>query len=297
MLKTALQPKWIAMLLIALILATVFVVLSAWQFGQSQTEGGPAEGITEEPTPLTEVHEPQQAMTVREADRIVTFTGEFVEDTQVLIDERLQRGESGWWVVGAFAVEGAPDGEVIPVVRGWVGELDDVDPLPAGEEISVQGRLMPTEAPAPGPREDPGIFSTLSAAELINVWEVPSYSGFVVAFEAQDSSGAEVGAAAEASPLEPVWIDPQPESSGINWLNLFYAVEWVVFAGFAFYLWWRLVRDAYEKEQEGSELDTEWEEQWRREYLAAVEAGQSPSQAEQTATDEAARTLDEKDAR
>lgn len=28
-------------------------------------------------------------------------------------------------------------------------------------------------------------------------------------------------------------------------LNLFYAVEWVVFAGFAIFLWWRFVRDEH----------------------------------------------------
>lgn len=33
----------------------------------------------------------------------------------------------------------------------------------------------------------------------------------------------------------------------INWLNLFYAVEWVVFAGFAIFFWYRLVRDDWEK--------------------------------------------------
>ncbi|MDZ5077010.1 SURF1 family protein [Nesterenkonia sp. HG001] len=297
MLKTALQPKWIAMLALALILATVFVVLSAWQFGQSRTESAPSEEITEEPVPLTEVHEPEQPMALEQADRIVTLSGEFIEETQVLIDERLQDGESGWWVVGAFAVDGAPADEVIPVVRGWTDDVDAVDSLPAGRQLELQGRLLPPEAPIPGEREAAHIFSSLSPAELINVWDLPSYSGFLVAFDVVDASGQEIGAEDPASPLESVWVGPQPEGSSVNWLNLFYAVEWVVFAGFAFYLWWRLVKDAHEKEQEASVLDTEWEEQWRLEYLAAIESGQSPEQAEQTATDEAARTLDEKDAR
>ena len=34
------------------------------------------------------------------------------------------------------------------------------------------------------------------------------------------------------------------------WLNIFYALEWIVFAGFAVYFWWRLVRDALERERE-----------------------------------------------
>ena len=44
---------------------------------------------------------------------------------------------------------------------------------------------------------------------------------------------------------------PAPsEGSRVNWLNIFYAIEWAVFAGFAFYLWYRLARDAWEKEVE-----------------------------------------------
>ena len=43
------------------------------------------------------------------------------------------------------------------------------------------------------------------------------------------------------------------EQSQVNWLNIFYAAEWAVFAGFAFYLWYRLARDAWERELEDFE--------------------------------------------
>ncbi|GAA1145961.1 SURF1 family protein [Nesterenkonia lutea] len=275
MLKTALQPKWIGTLVLALVLATVFVVLSAWQFSQSETEPVPTEDITETAVPLTEVHEPEQAMSVAEADRIVDFRGEFLADTQVLIDERLQNGDSGYWVVGAFRPEDAPGDNIIPVVRGWVADPAEADALPAGETLEIQGRLLPPEAPGPGPREPDAagmqVLPTLSPAELINVWDQPGYSGFVVAFQVLDAGGEEVGAASSSSGLEPVAVGPQPEASGVNWLNLFYGVEWVVFAGFAFYLWWRLVKDDHEKQLEEARLDREWQEQWRAEQLALRE--------------------------
>ncbi|GGE66043.1 SURF1 family protein [Nesterenkonia cremea] len=280
MLKTALQPKWIAMLVLALVLATVFVVMSAWQFGESRTEGNPVEHLTEEPVPMTEIYEPERGMTIYEADRIVDISGEFVEDTQIIVDERLQGEEMGYWVVAAFRVDGAPDDEVIPVVRGWVDDLDEVDALPDGEQLEIQGRLLPTEAPGDGPRETPGIFPTLSAAELINIWDEPSYSGFVVAFDTLDAAGEEIGAEAADSPLESVWVGTQPETSDINWQSLFYAVEWAVFAGFAFYLWWRMVKDAHIKELEEQRLDREWEEQWRREQLAKLQASRQGGAAE-----------------
>ena len=39
----------------------------------------------------------------------------------------------------------------------------------------------------------------------------------------------------------------------LNWLNIFYAIEWVAFMLFAFYLWYRLVKDALEREVEAIE--------------------------------------------
>ncbi|MBB3666493.1 SURF1 family cytochrome oxidase biogenesis protein [Garicola koreensis] len=263
MLHTARQPKWIAMLVLALVLSTVFVVLSAWQFDQSTTDEDQIPQHTEEPVALTEIYEPARGITMHEADRIVELRGEFVADTQVMVADRLQDDVPGYWAVAAFRVDGAPDGEVIPVVRGWSEDYDDAGEPPAGE-LDLQGRLLPTEAPGPAPRDQPvGVLPSLSVAELINLWEEDSYSGFVV-----DFSGAALG----DSGLEPVWVDPQPEPDEINWLNLFYGLEWFVFAGFAFYLWWRLVKDAHLKELEEQRLDREWEEQWRREQLAKLQS-------------------------
>ena len=34
----------------------------------------------------------------------------------------------------------------------------------------------------------------------------------------------------------------------LNLLNVFYAVEWELFAGFAIFLWYRLVKDTWEEE-------------------------------------------------
>ena len=36
----------------------------------------------------------------------------------------------------------------------------------------------------------------------------------------------------------------------VNFLNLFYALEWVLFAGAAVFMWWRLVKDAVERERD-----------------------------------------------
>lgn len=46
-------------------------------------------------------------------------------------------------------------------------------------------------------------------------------------------------------------VSPAPDPpEKVNMLNLFYGIEWVVFAGFALFFWFRLTRDAWQKEHE-----------------------------------------------
>jgi hypothetical protein len=88
-------------------------------------------------------------------------------------------------------------------------------------------------------------------AELINTWEVSSYPGFVAA-TSELSAGKEVGASGDLKALN---IPAQPPVQQVNWLNVFYSIEWVVFAGFALYIWWRLVADDYQRDLEERDGD------------------------------------------
>jgi len=114
-------------------------------------------------------------------------------------------------------------------------------------ETTVTGRFLPAEAPVvPAEGRDPHTLTTVSPAALINLWanvtDQSVYAGYIV--EAAPASGLSA-------------IDsPVPESdASLNWLNIFYALEWAVFAGFAIFLWYRLVKDAWEREQEEAALE------------------------------------------
>jgi cytochrome oxidase assembly protein ShyY1 len=193
---------------------------------------------------------------------MVSAQGMYDPAKQVLVPGRLHDGKTGYWVVSAFAVNGAPalSGVAsspqtwIPVARGWVAEPGDAAAPPSGL-IELTGRLLPSEAPLPGRAPAPGEATAVSVAELINYWEVSSYPGFVAA-TAEVAGGADVSAAAVPDELLPLDIGPQPPAQQINWLNLFYSLEWVVFAGFALFIWWRLVKDDYHRDLEDS-LDEE----------------------------------------
>ena len=122
-------------------------------------------------------------------------------------------------------------------------------PAPPSGILELTGRLLPSEAPVPGTAPQPGEATAVSVAELINYWEVSSYPGFVAA-TAEIAGGEDVSPAAVPGELLPLDIGPQPPAQQINWLNLFYSLEWVVFAGFALFIWWRLVKDDYHRDLE-----------------------------------------------
>ena len=94
----------------------------------------------------------------------------------------------------------------------------------------------------PPPRGEPPFTMTrMSPAALLSQWH--------------NTAGLDVYRSYIASQSAPAGLvdiaSPAPDAgSTVNWLNIFYAAEWVVFAGFAFYFWYRLAKDAWEKEVE-----------------------------------------------
>ena len=265
--KTALKPRWIAGFVFAIAVSGVFVLLSQWQFGRSTSPEVPTNPATEQVQPLTETLQPGEFFHGTDADQMVSAQGSYDPSKQLLVPGRLHDGKTGYWVVSAFAVNGAPalTGAAaspqtwIPVARGWVAEPGEA-PAPPSGTLELTGRLLPSEAPVPGTAPKPGEATAVSVAELINYWEVSSYPGFVAA-TAEVADGVDVSAAAVPGDLLALDIGPQPPAQQINWLNLFYSLEWVVFAGFALFIWWRLVKDDYHRDLEESLGDSDEDNQ------------------------------------
>lgn len=258
MLKLALTPRWLAFLALVLALATVFVGLSAWQVDRAQHKNDVLESQTlDEITPLTEILDAQVPMPGFLSDQLVSLSGHYLDDQQVLVTDRLHDGDSGFWVVTMFAVDGAEVGEeaqlasrdiataetiAIPVVRGWVPDTASAaaHPAPAGD-LQLTARLGPVEGPLPASDLPDGQVRSVSASQLVNLFDVYSYSGILF-----PDDPAMTGAGGDM-----VRIDLQKqEGGGFDWQSAVYAVEWIFFAGFAFYIWFSLLRDAYRRQQE-----------------------------------------------
>jgi cytochrome oxidase assembly protein ShyY1 len=125
----------------------------------------------------------------------------------------------------------------ILVVRGWVPYA--VSPgatVPTGR-VTVVGALEPAETTssllsgAPGPG---AVVNSISPASLVGVLPFDLYSGYLVATSQQPDPDPGL------APVPP----PVPSASAWSGLrNALYAIQWVLFAGFGAYMWWRICRD------------------------------------------------------
>ena len=251
MLRLALRPRWVLMLLLALGVAAGFAALGQWQISRAVDHDSAPSGASETLVPLHDVLMPDSVLRTQDVGQRVSVTGSFKASDNVIISDRLNGDVLGFWIVGRFDALEAGD-PALAVARGWVETFDEAEAAVSGlarddaavqsEPITINGRLLPNEAPVrPATGASTNELTTVALAALVNRWsdlgERPVYRGYVVSSEA-------------ASGL--VLIDAPPPDSPItvNWLNVFYAVEWVVFAGFAVFLWYRLLRDEFEREQE-----------------------------------------------
>lgn len=249
-LRTARQPRHLALLALATLLAAVFVGLGFWQYGVAKQDGREQalmEGPKHPVVPLHELVQPHEPFPAKGSLRRVAATGTYDADQQFLVPDRVLEGRHGYWVVAPIVVDSS--GARLPVLRGFVTDPDDA-PAPPSGKIRLTGSLAPSDSPVDtGPLPE-GQRGSIDVASLVNEWDGEVYNAFVFVVKQQP---AETAAALHAVP------PPAPEVDGIDWRNLGYALQWWVFAVFAYYLWWRWVRedalDAQHAEQHAAEPD------------------------------------------
>jgi surfeit locus 1 family protein len=269
MIRVALRPQWIAFLVLVMAAAAVFAWLGKWQLERAVEAAKPINANSEIVIPVTTLITPGQAIPQVAGAQMASYTGYQVVDSFTILTGRMNQGTAGYWVVGR--VTQAYTGSTplsLPVAYGWasteaqaqqsVATLND-QAKKATTNTEYIGRIMPAEGPAaPANKAQPFEQNTLAPAALVNQW--PGFQGEVYWAYLIDKT----------APAGLTTIDSKPpvDDASVNWLNIFYAIEWVVFAGFAFYIWWRMVKDAWERELEEKALAE-----------AAATAGKPPTSA------------------
>jgi surfeit locus 1 family protein len=234
-------PRWTAALVLALAIAAGFAALGQWQLSRSVENAAVVDIDTETPVPLTEIAEPGSGITDAQLGRTVEVAGALVDGDYVVLTGRGNGGaERGTWLVGHLVTD---DGSSLAVALGWSADEIVAPPAVDLDRDAWVGRYLPSEEPQASDFEN-GERSALAVPELVNLWA-----------EAGEVYGGYLVLADPAPGLEPIVATAPEREVALNWLNVFYAVEWALFAGFAIYLWYRLVRDAVEREREAPEVD------------------------------------------
>lgn len=211
--RLAATPKWIGGLFIALAVASIFAWLGQWQLERALLSNKAVEIV-----------------------KIETVSVMLDNKNVFIVSDRIQNSKTGYWVVANSKTE---NGNSVILALGWTEKLETaqssrenlMNSMIAQAFLPVKGLTLPTEAPEKSINEF--TFASVSTAQLANIvggemrYDYLAVQGNAVPDELDEISA---GISQEA---------------GINWLSAFYAVEWAVFAGFAVFMWWRLLKDAH----------------------------------------------------
>jgi len=254
--EVMLRPWWLGMLVVALAVAGIFAWLGQWQLGSAIDTDPPPPGMTEQLRPLAEVAGPGEYLPEPLVGQQVEASGRWIPGDFLPVASRFNDGSEGYWVTGQLRLDEATAGTGEPtslaVAVGWAPTEADaqaaIEALEAEAEsdpdaiVQLTGRLISDEGPGlPPSGADPLTMTRMSPPALLSRWHD---------IEGLDVYRAYLTSAEPLGGLQAIASPAPAEGSNVNWLNIFYAVEWVVFAGFAFYMWYRLARDAWEKEVE-----------------------------------------------
>ena len=223
--KLATQPKWIGALLLALFVAAIFGALGQWQLDRTFTKDDPKTNTSN--------------------SSLALVTKQLYLDTKntFIIDGRVQNGTTGYWLL----MNATDENQVSTTLAlGWVEKLEAAERLrtnlmgmiQAQAFLDIAGYPLPTEGPQPADPAKPYLLQSVALGQLINLYSpdapIKSSPEYLAV-----SAGSVMFADSDLQPIQVTYRDAER----VNWLSAFYFLEWMLFAGFAVFLWWRLVRD------------------------------------------------------
>lgn len=221
--QVAKTTRWVSAFFLAIALAAGFSWLGQWQLERTFTPGLP------------------QALPIEQ----VTVTPDLSK--VFIVKNRLQRGENGYWVICNSTTE---TGKSLTLALGWTKTLESAQRarLEIKDSIQIQalrefsGMKLSAEAPMRSRDEVDYLLETLSPAQLVNLFS-PDRPIDAESYFFALQTNTEIDSIAGSTGLEVIYIEAGKGGTDVNWLTAFYAIEWLVFSGFAIFLWWRLVRD------------------------------------------------------
>ncbi|MGV0717225.1 SURF1 family protein [Mycolicibacterium sp. XJ662] len=216
-----LRPQWLALIVVVIAFAYLcFTVLAPWQLGKNTDTSRQNAQITQslkaDPVPVTSLLPQQDSVAPDEQWRLVTATGRYLPEAQVLARLRVVEGEPAFEVLVPFDVA---DGPTVLVNRGFVRPVDgsavpEIPPVPA-DEVTIVARLRDSEGLARG--KDPMRQDGTQQVYSINVEQISQLTGVPLTGSYLQLTGDQPGGLGE---LALPHLDAGPFLSyGLQWIT------------------------------------------------------------------------------
>ncbi|WP_037574575.1 SURF1 family protein [Phaeacidiphilus oryzae] len=254
MYRFLLTPRWLGLTLFAMVAVPTCVWLGLWQLsrfdGQVQhseeQKAHPPSVSSAQPLDVLITGADQAGTTADDVGKEVSFAGVYDTAHQLLVPERQVDQRTGFYLLTPLRLA---NGQYVPVVRGWMpGRASAAAaakaPAPGGL-VDVVGRMQ-----APESSSTPGVIGSgalpsgqtgmISAANLLNQLPYQVWNGWI----ALDRVGRGLTAVPTYQPNGGGGVSMRAVQ------NLGYTCQWFVFAGFAVFMWFRLVRNEAETQRD-----------------------------------------------
>lgn len=231
MLRLAVTPRWLAMLVILIGLIVAAILLGRWQWDRTQGILAAERAAVSVPVPVQEALVGAEGELPAESiGRPVTAVGEFDPARQVVVANRSLDGATGLWIVTGLRLA---DGTLVPVLRGWTTPEDEsARAIPPGP-VEIAGVLQPDEVFYADAPVTSGEVAAISRDSLGTAWGEDVPPGFIVLAEQEPITG----------PV-PAPVPPTVQTADVPFplQNFFYAFQWWIFAAFGIFVYLRWLR-------------------------------------------------------
>ncbi len=219
------QPRWIALLVLVLVLVPSFVRLGSWQFNKYERRSAQADAIEantqRDPAPVDDLLAVGTELPDAAEWTPLVAEGRYDADEQLLVRYKSLEGQQGFHVLVPLVTG---DGTALLVDRGFVPrELNTPvpsPPSPPSSEVTITGRARQSESGrGTGDDEQTGTIRFIDVDALADDLPYPVYGAWV-----------------ELLTEDPPAADPPqqiPEPDPGTGPHLIYAVQWWLFAAIA----------------------------------------------------------------
>jgi cytochrome oxidase assembly protein ShyY1 len=221
--------RWGAYLVLVIVFAVACGLLSWWQWARRAEAIAQGNLVTQnyESTPVAvkSLLPSLDSWKPSEEWRPVELRGHYLSDAQLLVRNRPYNANPGFEVLVPFQLD---DGTVFVVDRGWlpIGEKQDTpDVVPAAPsgDVTVVARLQQSEPVLPG--------RTAPAGEVPSI-NVPTVAKLAGTAKTYTGAYGLLGSESPAPATRPRAVEePVPDEGP----HLSYAIQWIAFAGLAFF--------------------------------------------------------------